>query len=63
MVDADANDDVGVFDDLEIYSNEPKDGAVIGKVTHTNTGEKEVRFTIEAMQVKAKKGEETRDEL
>ncbi|KAF1829541.1 hypothetical protein BDW02DRAFT_535995 [Decorospora gaudefroyi] len=50
----------GVFDDLENYSNEPKDGAVIGKVTHTNTGEKEVKFTVEAMQVKAKAG---KDEL
>ncbi|KAJ4363447.1 hypothetical protein N0V83_009740 [Neocucurbitaria cava] len=45
----------GVFDDLENYSNEPKDGAVIGKVMHTNTGEKQVKFTVEALQVKAKK--------
>jgi len=44
----------GVFDGLESYSNEPRDGAVIGKVGHTNTGEKEVRFTVEALKVKAK---------
>ncbi|KAG9189471.1 hypothetical protein G6011_06339 [Alternaria panax] len=50
----------GVFDGLESYSNEPKDGAVIGKVSHTNTGDKEVRFTVEALKVKAKDG---RDEL
>ncbi|KAH9866519.1 hypothetical protein J1614_008209 [Plenodomus biglobosus] len=55
----------GVFDDLENYSNEPRDGAVIGKIQHTNTGEKEVKFTIEAMLVKKKgaEGEEGRDEL
>ena len=52
---------LGVFDDLENYSNEPKDGAVIGKVMHTNTGEKEVKFTVEALQVKAKA--EAKDEL
>ena len=45
---------LGVFDDLDNYSNEPKDGAVIGKVAHTNTGDKEVKFTVEALQVKAK---------
>ena len=54
----------GVFDDLENYSNEPKDGAVIGKVSHTNIGDKEVKFTVEALQVKAKGGsEDGRDEL
>ncbi|KAF1942787.1 hypothetical protein EJ02DRAFT_502514 [Clathrospora elynae] len=54
----------GVFDDLETYSNEPKDGAVIGKVSHTNIGEKEVRFSVEALQVKAKAGrQDRRDEL
>jgi hypothetical protein len=54
----------GVFDDLENYFNEPRDGAVIGKVSHTNIGEKEVKFTVEAMQVKAKAGEsDERDEL
>ena len=50
----------GVFDGLENYSNEPKDGAVIGKISHTNTGDKEVKFTVEALKVKAKDG---RDEL
>lgn len=43
-----------MFDDLENYSNEPKDGAVIGKVTHVNTGKNEVKFTVEALQVKAR---------
>lgn len=51
----------GVFDDLENYSNEPKAGAVIGKVSHTNTGDKEVKFTVEALQVKANDG--AKDEL
>jgi hypothetical protein len=50
----------GVFDGLESYSNEPRDGAVIGKVSHTNTGDKEVRFTVEALKVQAK---DARDEL
>jgi hypothetical protein len=57
---------IGVFDDLEKYANEPRDGAVIGKVRHTRTGDKEVRFTVEAMVVKKKKkeGEEgDKDEL
>ncbi|KAI8941907.1 hypothetical protein NX059_000021 [Plenodomus lindquistii] len=57
---------IGVFDDLENYSNEPRDGAVIGKVKHRKTGEKEVEFTVEAMVVKRKggvEGEEGRDEL
>jgi hypothetical protein len=54
----------GVFDDLENYENEPRDGAVIGKVTHTKTGDKEVKFTVEAMLVKKKKDEgEGKDEL
>ncbi|KAF2845559.1 hypothetical protein T440DRAFT_264093 [Plenodomus tracheiphilus IPT5] len=64
--DAEGNECEGVFDDLENYSNEPRDGAVIGKVQHTNTGEKEVKFTVEAMLVKKKsdaEGEEGRDEL
>jgi hypothetical protein len=56
-----------VFDDLENYSNSPKDGAVVGKVTHSDAGKNEVQFTIEALLVK-KKGKaptrkEERDEL
>ncbi|KAF1847577.1 uncharacterized protein K460DRAFT_279393 [Cucurbitaria berberidis CBS 394.84] len=51
----------GVFDDLENYANEPKDGGVIGKVAHTNTGDKEVKFTVEALQVKTKTA--AKDEL
>lgn len=60
-----SSDCKGVFDDLEKYSNEPRDGAVIGKVQHTNTDDKEVKFTVEAMLVKKKvgEGEEARDEL
>lgn len=50
----------GVFDGLESYSNEPADGKVIGKVTHENMGGKDVKFTVEALKVKAKDG---RDEL
>ncbi|KAF2465703.1 uncharacterized protein BDR25DRAFT_238955 [Lindgomyces ingoldianus] len=52
----------GVFDDLENYSNEPKDGVVIARLEHKKTGEKEVEVTIEAMQVK-KAAEQKRDEL
>lgn len=51
----------GVFDDLENYSNDPKDGFVIGKVAHSNQGKNKVEFTVEALQVKAQ--EQSRDEL
>jgi hypothetical protein len=52
---------VGVFDDLATYSNEPKDGTVIGKVSHKEVGKGEVEFTVEALRVQLKEGE--RDEL
>lgn len=47
----------GVFDvdELERYSVEVGDGKVVGKVTHSEAGEKEVMFTVEAM-VLEKKG-------
>lgn len=47
---------VGVFDGLEDYANEPADGATIGKVTHKETGDKEVEFTVEALMI-GKKGQ------
>jgi hypothetical protein len=50
-----------VFDDLDNYSNEPKDGAVVGKVTHSPSGKNEVQFTVEALQVKAKSKAPTRN--
>jgi hypothetical protein len=50
-----------VFDDLATYSNEPKDGTVIGKVSHKEVGKGEVEFTVEALRVQLKEGE--RDEL
>jgi hypothetical protein len=50
-----------VFDDLATYSNEPKDGTVIGKVSHVDAGEGKVEFTVEALRVQLKEGE--RDEL
>ncbi|KAH8702895.1 hypothetical protein GQ44DRAFT_631008 [Phaeosphaeriaceae sp. PMI808] len=50
-----------VFDDLENYSNEPKDGAVIGKVTHSPAGKNEVQFTVEALQINAKGKAPTRN--
>ncbi|KAF2028207.1 hypothetical protein EK21DRAFT_102039 [Setomelanomma holmii] len=53
----------GVFDDLENYSNEPADGKVLGKVAHSVEGKNEVRFTVEALQVKKKGKAPTRDEL
>ncbi|KAE8829357.1 hypothetical protein HRS9122_09172 [Pyrenophora teres f. teres] len=51
----------GVFEGLESYSNEPEDGKVIGKVKHEGTGEKEVKFTIEAMVVRSKSGKEEKE--
>lgn len=57
---------VGVFEDLDRYANEPRDGAVIAKVVHAKTGAKEVTFTVEAMLVKKKKkekGEEEEEEV
>ncbi|EMD93143.1 hypothetical protein COCC4DRAFT_65630 [Bipolaris maydis ATCC 48331] len=61
----DADDDQGsecegVFEGLERYSNELGHGKVVGKVRHESLGDKEVRFTVEAMVVKAR---EARDEL
>ena len=53
----------GVFEGLEQYSNEPEDGKVVGKVKHESAGEKEVRFTVEAMVVKSKGGEGEKVEL
>ncbi|KAF2278025.1 uncharacterized protein EI97DRAFT_432112 [Westerdykella ornata] len=53
----------GVFDYLETYSTEPKDGAILGKVEHKKTGKNEVEITIEAFQVKEKAAENQRDEL
>lgn len=43
-----------MFDDLDNYANEPKDGAVVGKITHSSEGKNEVRFTVEALQVRRK---------
>ncbi|KZM21241.1 uncharacterized protein EKO05_0011541 [Ascochyta rabiei] len=51
----------GVFDGLETYSNEPKDGSVIGKVSHTEDAE-EAEFTVEALRVTLRDGAE-RSEL
>ncbi|KAH7076263.1 hypothetical protein FB567DRAFT_608959 [Paraphoma chrysanthemicola] len=51
-----------VFDDLENYSNEPKDGKVLGKVTHSAGGKNEVKFTVEALVVKKKGKAPTRKE-
>jgi hypothetical protein len=58
----DANRCLGLFEDLEIYSAEAKDGAVIAKVEHKSTGKNSIEFTVEAMQVKTK-AEQQKDEL
>jgi hypothetical protein len=52
-----------IFDvnELERYSAEVGDGKVVGKVTHSVAGEKEVMFTVEAMLLKAKGKAPTRD--
>lgn len=56
----------GVFEDLENYSTEAKDGVVLSKVTHKSTGKNEVEITIDAFQIKRKAGSEEsngKDEL
>jgi hypothetical protein len=54
-----------VFEELDDYSVEVGDGKVVGKVTHSSTGEKEVMFTVEAMRLEKKGKAPTRgnDEL
>lgn len=52
---------LGVFEDLDSYSATPKDGAVLGKVSHKKTKKHQVQITVEAFQVK--KGANGRDEL
>ena len=51
----------GIFDDLENYATEPKDGVVLGRVDHKKKEKQGVVVTIEAFQVKQK--ETPRDEL
>jgi len=51
-----------LFEDLENYSNEPKDGAVVGRLSHKIGEKNAVEITIEAFQLK-KKVEQKRDEL
>jgi hypothetical protein len=54
----------GVFDELDDYGVEVGDGRVVGKVVHSDKGEKEVEFTVEAMVLKKKGKAPTRkDEL
>ncbi|KAF2875223.1 hypothetical protein BDV95DRAFT_452986, partial [Massariosphaeria phaeospora] len=43
---------VGLFEDLDNYSNELEDGKVVGQLTHEMKGENEVEVTIEVFQVK-----------
>ncbi|KAF1961984.1 hypothetical protein CC80DRAFT_488357 [Byssothecium circinans] len=52
----------GVFEDLENYSATPKDGVVLGRVSHEKKGKNEVEFSIEAFQVEEKKAG-AKDEL
>ncbi len=51
----------GIFDDLENYATEPRDGVVLGRVEHKKSGKHDVEVTIEAFQVK--RTETGRDEL
>ncbi|KAF2126272.1 hypothetical protein P153DRAFT_298418 [Dothidotthia symphoricarpi CBS 119687] len=46
----------GAFAGLEEYANEPRDGAVIGKVDYKKTGEREVEFSVEGLKVQEKEG-------
>ncbi|KAF1354326.1 hypothetical protein EJ07DRAFT_35724, partial [Lizonia empirigonia] len=48
--DALTNSCAGVFEGLDKYSNEPKDGSVIGKVLHSEDAGT-VEFTVEALRV------------
>ncbi|PVI06400.1 hypothetical protein DM02DRAFT_17073 [Periconia macrospinosa] len=53
----------GVYGNLENYSATPKDGAVLGRVSHQATGKNEVEFKVEAFQVKGgKAGEDSEDD-
>ena len=52
----------GVYEDLENYSVEPKEGVVLGKLEHKKSGKHDVQITVWAFQIK-KKGEQERDEL
>lgn len=57
-----ANMRTGV-EDLELYSTEAKDGAILGKVSHKKKGKNEIEITVEAFQVKKKAVESQKDEL
>ncbi|KAF2448135.1 hypothetical protein P171DRAFT_508261 [Karstenula rhodostoma CBS 690.94] len=50
----------GLYEDLENYSAEPKEGVVLGRVAHKSVGANEVEVTLEAFQVKGAGG---KDEL
>lgn len=51
----------GLYEDLENYSAEPKEGVVLGKVAHQSLGKNEVEITLDAFQVKGAAG--AKDEL
>ncbi|KAK7181635.1 hypothetical protein DPSP01_014221 [Paraphaeosphaeria sporulosa] len=51
----------GLYEDLENYSAEPKEGVVLGKVAHKTLGKNEVEITLNAFQIKGAAG--SKDEL
>ncbi|KAL5424713.1 hypothetical protein PMIN05_012145 [Paraphaeosphaeria minitans] len=51
----------GLYEDLENYSTEPKEGVVLGKVAHKTLGKNEVEIALDAFQVKGAAG--GKDEL
>jgi hypothetical protein len=51
----------GLYEDLDNYSAELKDGAVLGKLVHKSVGKNQVEITLDAFQVKGAAG--ARDEL
>lgn len=53
----------GVFENLENYSVTPKDGAVLGRVSHEAKEKGEVEFKVEAFLVKGTDDVESKDEL
>ncbi|KAL1605083.1 hypothetical protein SLS60_004626 [Paraconiothyrium brasiliense] len=51
----------GLYEDLENYSAEPKEGVMLGKVAHKSLGKNGVEITLDAFQVKGAAG--AKDEL
>lgn len=51
----------GLYEDLDNYSAEPKEGVVLGRVAYKSVGKNEVSVTLDAFQIKGASG--GKDEL